>query len=418
MESFRLDEYEKSQSLFFTSSVTTLTLYKYMQSTDPETFLRKRFLEIVQRNPWIMGRIVRRNGNLYCEFDPYPQTLRYDCFHCVHDTNLDKTSLSDPDYLKHTSTFIDKYNVKYSKDCIDNNGPLCTLTIVKNDITGCFYFSFSCCHLIIDGKTYYLLYSMFDFRTQPYSLIFDRFAFKSVLKELNFTETSDNFFMYLSRIIGIIRNSFFRVERVWTLGNINSEWILSQKKLMESSQLSTNDILSFFFFLKGGEIKENTNCMVVNFRNKIQSITDLHAGNYAFPVAYEKSEYYPDNIKKSVSFIKYYATTKLNMFSILYGNIVLVTNWSSIYSSVGIPCCELIYHMPILSKNILKPFKLYVCIFNNGSGLSVITSSCTDINFYPAVSPLFQTKICTHFGSVLQLFSVIRRHICRLFYTI
>ncbi len=91
--------------------------------------------------------------------------------------------------------------------------------------------------------------------------------------------------------------------------------------------------------------------MALNFRNRIEGLTDNLAGNYETLVLYNKEiAYDPLEIRQPINNKTYRSRDDYvpSFWQTIQGNGIVVTNWVSFYSDVNLPDSYQIIHLPVM----------------------------------------------------------------------
>jgi hypothetical protein len=230
-------------------------------------------------------------------------------------------------------------------------------------------------HVIGDGYTYYKIFSFFDSKNKIIRMIPQRKIedYTKRVHELQGLEYK-NFFLsplFISRIIWafIFTRSFpklqfykvnkqeiQRMKKEFEVKVINTEAKKEEDqsfKTKESCFLSTNDILTAWFFK---ECQVSYGMMACNTRNRINGITNDLAGNYSTLVGYNGNDFdNPYHVRKSLSKLSAHEEkgrsklpTTMETLGFHFGT---VTNWSTFFHEVHFnqETNPFLFHCPILS---------------------------------------------------------------------
>lgn len=153
----------------------------FLQNNDPATFIsfyetsatayenvenqiKLRFREILEKNPWLCGRLVSAN-NTEGEKEVY---LSYNSDENIDisaylDLVVDDTLLQLTEWrsiLDHAGCWMPKVGIS----CVDNDETLCRLVVFRNTCSDKFAIMFAVNHTIGDGYTFYYLWKMLDLK--------------------------------------------------------------------------------------------------------------------------------------------------------------------------------------------------------------------------------------------------------------
>jgi len=261
-------------------SVSSLTFYNGLA---PVEFIQRKVHEIVARNPWLDGRLVRINNKVvlkYCvdasEAEAFPNSSSFggrkvSVF--VPDEALfrDCDDFS-PDYHAYTRAYL----VKKGFECVDRDEPLFHVAILKHSETK-FALLFSISHTLVDGHTYYSLYSMLSSAISPRSLIVERnFAYRK--KADIITHESESFFKSSGFVCNVLGHLLCNPKPQIVYREVNFDYVSAQKMLEKDAtgtMISTNDIVCSNFLVHSNV---DVGFIAVNFRNRIDGATTEHAG--------------------------------------------------------------------------------------------------------------------------------------------
>ncbi|KAL7552034.1 hypothetical protein ACHAWF_015239 [Thalassiosira exigua] len=135
---------------------------------------------------------------------------------------------------------------------------------------------------------------------------------------------------------------------------VDRDWVANFKRSSEGEgRVSTNDVLVSWFW---NLIDPDVGLMSVDFRGRVDTVTDSRVGNYATPVPYAKEDYKtPALIRKSVEKCRRAAKAALPRARPDL-TVSVVTNWSSFHREEGTGWSdggaglELVRHVPVLQS--------------------------------------------------------------------
>ena len=312
--------------------VTTVTLY---EGSAPVEFLRSRIACLLEKNPWLTSRIVKKstvNGVVALAYTK----------------GLDAESVVG----EHLSVY-EPGEVELSLDKPYEELVRCLLPLQRSMTLPGFALVVSMNHTLGDGHTYYRLYSMLGIDTQPEELDPVRVpGFEEAKTEIiGSKETA----MFSSAglsfgILGTYLCAKFgrRPPQNVCVNEVDAAWVDKEKaRVAQEAQVpfvSSNDVLTSWFFR---EMKSDLHIMVANFRSRrpsVLNLTDAHVGNYEANLPYFPGDVEtPEVIRQSIrgadgAFRAKRAgspATELPSFSKLLRNRTsIVTNWASFYCDV------------------------------------------------------------------------------------
>ena len=383
--------------------VTTITLY---QGSAPVENLRSRLTMMLEKNPWLTSRIVKKDTADGIVAMAYSKTFDaeslLDQHFSVYDPGDVGFSLSMPyEELVHCLLPV---QCERSKQAIDSDVPLFKVAVVPIEaeeiaddqatplqqvitLPG-FALVVSMNHTLGDGHTYYKLYGMLSTDTDVEALEPVRVAdFEKAKTEV--IGKNENA-MFTSAGIGLgIMGTYMgakvtrRKPQNVCIHSVDPAWAAHEKaNAKQAGQVpfvSTNDALTSWFFR---EMKSDLNIMVANYRSRKPSILGLkerHVGNYEANVPYFPGDVEtPTLIRQSISgadggFRTHRAgspPTEIPKFLTLIRNkCSLITNWATFYRDVVLqdnaPGNETRLYNPKLHLPIMASDGIITSVWNN-----------------------------------------------------
>ena len=383
--------------------VTTVTLYS---GTAPVQFLRHRISLILDKNPWLTSRIVKKStkdGVVAMAYDePDDVGQQVDEHFQVYERGEVGLSLN-MQYADLVECLRPLQSAR-SKPATDANEPLFKVAVVpieestdiavsapmhSNVILPGFALVVSMNHTVGDGHTYYKLYGMLDANQEVEALDPVRVSGFEEAKTEVIGENESAMFSSTGYALGIVGTYLLgkltgREPQNICVHTIDPAWIAQEKdKAAEEAKVpfvSTNDVLTSWFFR---EMKSDINIMVANFRSRKPAILDLvdhHAGNYEANIPYFPGDFEsPALVRQSIlgpnnQFRARRAgspATKIPGFTTLLRNkSAIITNWASFYRDVALhadPMRESSEsYKPSLHLPIMEPDGLITSVWHNG----------------------------------------------------
>jgi hypothetical protein len=383
--------------------VTTVTLYS---GTAPVEFLRHRVALILEKNPWLTSRIVKKStkdGVVAMAYDESADVgQKVDEHFRVYEPGEVGLSLN-LQYAELVECLLPLQCAR-SKPATDADEPLFKVAVVPLEespdstvkapmhrsvtLPG-FALVVSINHTVGDGHTYYSLYAMLDGGQQVEALDPVRVAGFEEAKTQVIGENENAMFCSAGYGLGIMGSYLLgkltrREPQNICVHSIDPAWIAQEKdKAAEEAKVpfvSTNDVLTSWFFR---EMQSDINIMVANFRSRKPAILDLadhHAGNYEANVPYFPGDFdKPALIRQSIlgpanQFRARRAgspATRIPGFNTLLRNkTAIITNWASFYRDVALhtdplqensETCKPGLHLPIM-----EPDGLITSIWDSG----------------------------------------------------
>ena len=278
--SLDLLQQEVKNGLLNSEAVSTVTIF---EGQPPIEYLQNRFAEIVNANPWLRGRLVKKKGKISLEYDEATTTDRSG-FTVVENIQQDNFTDLKTDVVKYSKSFA-PYLVKKGKDCLNKNELLFKVivgSVNKNQFILCVSLS----HVVGDGFTFYKLYGMLSSDTQVQSLVAQRNIEKG---DEVYKQGSEVYAVFVT--FGLILNMVGKLmfgKRVQTsVSEVDLGYIQQVKEEYRSNAvsvegdssaprfLSTNDILTAAYM---NASSCDLGMMAINFRNRMEGLDDSFAG--------------------------------------------------------------------------------------------------------------------------------------------
>jgi hypothetical protein len=384
--------------------VTTVTLY---EGAAPVEFLRHRLAMILEKNPWLTSRIVKKNTADRVVALAYAKTFELEPIIDQHFSMYEPGdvgfSLSMP-YAVLVKCLLPVQCAR-SKPATDKDEPLFKVAVVPieaeetddNQTTPLqqaitlpgFALVVSMNHTLGDGHTYYKLYGMLSADTDVEVLDPVRVADFEEAKTEVIGEKENAMFTSAGLGLGIMGTYVGakvtrRESQNVCIHAVDPAWVSQEKvKAKQEGQVpfvSTNDALTSWFFR---EMKSDMNIMVANFRSREPSIlglTEHHVGNYEanmpyFPGDVETPALIRQSIRNADGGFRARRAgsppTKIPKFLTLVRNkSAIITNWATFYSDVVLqdnaPDNETSPYNPKLHLPIMEPDGLITSVWNNG----------------------------------------------------
>eukprot|EP01040_Poterioochromonas_malhamensis_P006581 gene6581-7085_t len=361
--------------LLHISSVSTITFF---DGEVPIKIIQDRLFQIVKANPWLTGRLFTVAS------DHEPSTGQIVLAHTKPEDLVRDTVLSDH-FLLATITdetidvdtpaeiILERFSsslVKFGKNCLNKSYEVLfkviVLKIMKNSVVSRTAFILSMSHVMGDGHTFYSIHSMFDSSTVVQTLQPRRLTdFPQQLNSLTGHELQEFGRSYILLAGALIRrfiirpknaNYCFRIDlsKIEELKkdyvNNRSKEVNDDKDDKKNSFISTNDILTSWFFKEDSNVKYGI--MPVNYRGRFQGITNEHAGNYQSSIFYTKDTFNsPEGIREMlVNYDRKKACVPSIQETLSEFPFSLVTNWSTFYKDIHFTEeNKLLFHSPLIT---------------------------------------------------------------------
>jgi hypothetical protein len=383
--------------------VTTVTLYS---GTAPVQLLRHRIALILEKNPWLTSRIVKKStkdGVVAMAYDEASEAgPRVDEHFKAYEPGEVGLSLN-MQYAALVECLLPLQCAR-AKPATDANESLFKVAVVpleespdsagpapmqsKVTLPG-FALVVSMNHTMGDGHTYYRLYGMLDADQEIEALDPVRVSGFEEAKTAVIGENESAMFSSAGYGLGIMGTYLFgkltgREPQNVCVHTIDPAWVAQEKaKASKEAQVpfvSTNDVLTSWFFR---EMKRDINIMVANFRSRKPSILDLtdqHAGNYEANVPYFPGDIErPELIRQSILTPEKLfrarragsPTTQVpGLLTLLRNRTAIITNWASFYRDVALRTDlkqeDADTYRPGLHLPIMEPDGLITSVWDNG----------------------------------------------------
>lgn len=369
VESIRLLQFEGVQ--LRTPTVSRLTFY---EGKPPLEFIRERVAEICRMNPWLQGRLVRKDKKLFL-------------VHPKRATGIEPfVKVVDMPALRFDSGFSELTQslkglvVKRGSACVDQDEDLFRV-VVANISEERFALIVSVSHVISDGHTFYQLFRMLS-ETEPVRPLIVERVYSSGTDMHAAVRGGDDTLPWLGApgfIVNAVGTMLRRRAPQYNLFSIDQQAVETRKSEYQAAHhpkfITSNDVVMSDFF-------SSTDCalvfMTVNFRGRIPNLTSDHAGNYQRLIAYQREDFArPELIRSAMADFRravsgdlpgFFRSTRVKMGAI--------TNSASLYKDVLLPGCTLLSHRPVVDSEQFVPFDHALMLFKSRQDqLALITSS-------------------------------------------
>jgi len=345
------------------SGVSSITFYKG-NLLDTALEIKDRFALILEKNPWLAGKLIRVKGQKSLEL-VYPDIT-------VENIPINELFSLNPPVKVHSTMAYSLLGeacipliVQKPKTIIKQNEFVTKLSLVEDaqDKENRFSLIFSLSHSIADGYTYYTILNMLCKDAPIYALDVERKKEVHQKALLSLGKQEYAFLNGFAHIFNAIRGVVFgKKARIYAF-YLDEEKISTLKNELpkEEGFISTNDIISSSYF---SFIGARLCAMAINFRFKIKGLSHKDAGNYEGAILYDKKRFTkPSNIRKSLLNVSSYIghcdplpKTCEGMFC----KIGLITNWASFAKNIDIHHCEQLLHLPLTNTTGRMPYEMAV----------------------------------------------------------
>ena len=383
--------------------VTTITFYS---GVAPIPFLRQRIALILEKNPWLASRIVKKSttdGVVAMAYDEAGDaSQKVDEHFMAYEPGEVRLTL-EMQYAALVECLLPLQCAR-SKPATDADEPLFKVAVVpleaSPDSTGSapmerkvtlpgFAVIVSMNHTLGDGHTYYRLYAMLDANQKVETLDPVRVPGFEDAKTEVIGESETAMLASAGYGLGIVGTYLLgklcgREPQNVCVHAVDPDWVAQEKAVaVEETQVpfvSTNDALTSWFFR---EMKCDINIMLANFRSRRPAILDLaehHAGNYEANVPY-----FPGDVE-SPALIRQSILGPENQFrarragspatevpgfrTLLRNRTAIITNWASFYRDVALQADPMQgnseTYKPSLHLPVMEPDGLITSVWHNG----------------------------------------------------
>jgi hypothetical protein len=397
---------DSETNMLYVTPIPTVSFYK---GDLDSSLISNRLEEILTVNPWLAGRLTRSHdlslASLHSEHFDRSTLSRY-----YQEIVIDNTKLSKEKRFHETSSLevllshVESYFVKKGIDCINKDEVLFKVVVIKvmdnnddNDDGGDVNNNDAAkgekkkelsiirtvvlvcmSHVLGDGYTYYNIFSSLDrskeivrlnaFRKSDIFLSkmeeIQGSAYMNLLKSpllfgcfmwniLFASQPTIQFYKVNNEIIKKMKSQFQTSTNDGSMSPSLSLAITASEK-KDSSFVSTNDILSSWFFQK---CQSTYGFIAINARNRIKELGNTLAGKYVTLIFYDPEDYSdPRNIRRSLPRLSSHKeagqSKVLSIWDYVKFNVASVTNWATFFHQVeyNIEKNPFIIHYPLISK--------------------------------------------------------------------
>jgi len=359
------------------SNIRTLTWFAgdYLKA---EPLLKARMQEILQKNPWLTGRIQKNQPKNALFYTKEVDNILIER-HCSVCQGAISRFLS-------LDQIAEKLVDLPSFQLIHDQTVLWHVTILpcSEKPNEKFAVLVNMHHAIGDGHTYYQILNMLLNHELPLEQLKVERLHTTDEQQISVMGYDEQVLCLtlkytLSLIIGVIKTLVKGGNKkcfVQSLYVIDSNKIETEKQeVTQKNQkdkdvtfVSTNDILTSWF-CRHKNSKYTT--MTINFRHRLEGHTNLHAGNYENVIFYTKLDSEtPFLIRKSLDFERFSSykrrvTKSMPSFiETVFGTFDLITNWSTFSEPSSIFGCVEEMHSPLIDTSVPFPLDLAIlCIY-------------------------------------------------------
>ncbi|RHY24974.1 hypothetical protein DYB32_008584 [Aphanomyces invadans] len=338
-----------SSVTFYTSSRAEPTSHAKVQAD-----LQARLTEIAASNPWLQGHLKNvEGGGVVLEVPSHGQPLHVEGFDLPH------LSLGNP--YHELTTSLDPLAVRCGADLIANpDQPLLRVAWISISPTqGAFYLSLS--HVVGDGYTYYRLLRMFSSSVAPSALTPQRRHDLPMFAK-GYNDTMD-LHRSVSMMWHLASTALLSSAPTMAVHSIDNEWIAAQKKAALPLKVSTNDVITSWYFKL---CRADVGFMVANTRDRYPNVDQNMAGNYNTVVGYQPEDYAtPSLIRKSLQQVPYRRAVSGEFPRMFRKTTAMITSWASLRDSSppSIPEWSCLAHYPVAAASYNPPYTNLAVVF-------------------------------------------------------
>ena len=353
--------------------ISTVTFYE--GDVDNKIIIH-RMEEIIRVNPWLAGRLIRREGqNVKLRYPLIPSTV--DLKKHVQEINILNYQRSEKEKLDASSPVdqvlseLEDRFVKPGINCINKDEVLFNILVVKifnsaNQPATRTAFVMTLSHVIADGRNFYSIYSFFHPSTPIKAIDPVRdLSFPDRIKEIQGSEYAgypSSLLLLLRCLKTLLFEYFPAVQRY----KIDPHALHHRKhELLHRHQhdddnnnskeapafLSSNDFLSWWFMQS---VQCSHGLMAVNCRGRLPGLTEAMAGNYTTLIIYSHQDYStggPAEIRRSLRSLRSSSAAIPSARETVAFRISTLTNWASFYAPVVFDeRCPLLFHSPLVGN--------------------------------------------------------------------
>mmetsp|Transcript_7796 Transcript_7796/g.11356 ORF Transcript_7796/g.11356 Transcript_7796/m.11356 type:complete len:457 (+) Transcript_7796:207-1577(+) len=380
--SHQLNDVDVMNYVYDMDATCTLTWFKG-DYKDANAKLKNRMRLIIEKNPWLQGRIVskyRIGKGRTCHLS-YVKSNGKSGFDI--DENLE-TILPNNSPIHRDESFGELGYILQKAGLMIKNGPhepvfKATIIPCSQSPNEAFALVVQMSHVVGDGATYYEVLNMLCSNSDNavVKLIPERIMTSKEMQADALGKEEVGYFFRTPNLMkfvgGTLTNAIMKRPVRLCYGWVDPSKMKDAKESAAEEGdvpfVSTNDVITSWFMTQ-------TECsageMAVNLRNRLEGHSDLHAGNYENVLFYRKEDYSsPALIRKSLATLKRVVTKDEELppwYQDLGANISVVTNWSTFSKPNEIEGCEEDMHLPISCAKYFSSSFLFLIIFRGGVG--------------------------------------------------
>ena len=364
---------DEAGGLLHAASITTVTFYRgAVSQLALRMALRTQLFKVVSKNPWLAGRLIEKEKvGTFFSSQSAGITLRFP----KEATEDDISPLFDHRYVvpaprsgyAAVARALYKSNrvvVEQGRTLLDDEAPVCKLTVAESEEEGVFALVFSLAHAVGDGRTYYDVLRMLQPGAEVRTLRVARVhAFGEAMRDrcnreaLAWVDSPSAMCHYLPLMMGCGRRArchafFLDPDRVAAAkraqaGPISDVALEVDGRRADAGFVSTNDILTSGFFTA---CRTTIGVMGLDCRGRLEGITEDLAGNYATALVLDEGVFEsPAAVRAMYATTPYATTTRRLPGCCCAGRVSFgqVSDWASFAHVVELENCETLIHLPV-----------------------------------------------------------------------
>lgn len=341
--------------------------------------LQRRLQLMIQKNPWLLGRIESKQGSCYLTYSKQqPEKNAGDEETMMHVICPSSSPIS------RQTPICNLNDILCNSGLLIQNGPhqpIFNVSIIpcsenpKESFALLVQFS----HAIGDGATYYKLFNMLCSMEDDniIEMIPERISSNEKLQIDALGKIESYLFSSGGNAIRAIRGML----ACWISGNttqVHYGWVDASKirdikemvaKESSISFVSTNDIITSWFM---NQVGCPMGAMAINWRGRLIGHTDAHAGNYENMIFYNMEDFAtPALIRQSLTKYRRIVTGDRPMppwYMIATTSMSVVTNWATFGKPIQVMGCVEDIHLPVSSGKYYPTTMPSLIIFRASKG--------------------------------------------------
>jgi hypothetical protein len=371
--------------------IPLLTWFKGDYSQVEDT-LRQRAHEILKANPWLGGRLLKRNGETALVYSPSSAADPNRHFQCL--TSL-KKPISRDTPLDQLAPLLSHLVALEGGP----TGPLWQVYIIPDFKLPHTHFAvlFVMSHVLVDGNTFYQIQNMLlNAKEQVVALdprrimTIDQKQIEVLGGEAEYKVMQSSAFV-IAMIGGVLHKMITGTKLVGRIHLVDPKGMEEAKKqavvgMNDISFVSTNDVLTSWFL-------QNCHCkhglMALNFRGRLEGCTENNAGNYEHVIFLRPEDSASASLIRKTILPKEpprfqrlvtYNEPMPDFWTMVGESIGLATNWSSFAKPAWVDGCEEDIQIPLYDSTGAFPSNLVIFIIFRARprGLAVMFSGPAD----------------------------------------